>query len=106
MVKKYIKINNIDGDLVMDNPRDIRKSYLALPNVPAPISAAKSEHKNKPYRTPESELAKASAILPGEYGAVKNVLEELERRLGRDWLTSVKEGEILEFSSSLGPGLW
>ncbi|OXG74970.1 3-methyl-2-oxobutanoate hydroxymethyltransferase [Cryptococcus neoformans Gb118] len=91
---------------LMDNPRDIRKSYLALPSVPTPISVAKSERRDKPYRTPEGELAKASAILPGEYGAVKNVLEELERRLGREWLTSVKEGEILEFSSSLGSGLW
>lgn len=90
----------------MDNPRDIRKSYLALPNVPTPISATKSERRDKPFRTPEGELAKASAILPGEYGAVKNVLEELERRLGREWLTSAKEGEILEFSSSLGSGLW
>lgn len=31
-------------------------------------------------------VAAASAFLPGEYAAVRNVFEELSRRLGTNWL--------------------
>jgi hypothetical protein len=31
-------------------------------------------------------VAAASAFLPGEYAAVRNVFEELSRRLGSNWL--------------------
>lgn len=31
-------------------------------------------------------VASAAAFLPGEYAAVRNVLEEMDRRLGKDWL--------------------
>ena len=39
----------------------------------------------KPQVEPELALAKAAAFLPGEYAAVRNVLDEMDRRLGRDW---------------------
>ncbi|ODN85256.1 3-methyl-2-oxobutanoate hydroxymethyltransferase [Cryptococcus wingfieldii CBS 7118] len=91
---------------MLDNPRDLRKSYLSLPDMPLPANAPKPNPREKTFRTPEGELAKASAILPGEYSAVKNVLEEMERRLGSAWTKGVKEGEIVEFSPGLGSGLW
>jgi hypothetical protein len=34
----------------------------------------------------EEAVAKAAAFMPGEYAAVRNVLEELDRRLGSGWL--------------------
>ncbi|WVO16516.1 3-methyl-2-oxobutanoate hydroxymethyltransferase [Cryptococcus depauperatus] len=88
---------------LLDNPRELRKSYLALPNT---FSVAQGKPERREGRSPEMEVAKASAILPGEYGVVKNVLKELEKRLGREWLDDVSKGGILEISSSLGSGLW
>lgn len=36
-------------------------------------------------------VAVATGFLPGEFAAVRNVLEEMERRLGRDWLERAAE---------------
>lgn len=54
-------------------------------------------------------MAKAAGFLPGEYAAVRNVVEETERRLGFGWLRAEREGEVpvvVEVSGGLGAGLW
>jgi len=78
-------------------------------------------------------VAAASAFLPGEYAAVRNVFEELSRRLGSNWLEKARETHlseevsdgvrsmeqvapeseleqspprVVEASGGLGPGLW
>ncbi|WVQ98051.1 3-methyl-2-oxobutanoate hydroxymethyltransferase [Kwoniella sp. CBS 9459] len=98
----------------LDNPRQLRESYLSLPKGPQAGKGKDSrvDHRSgKPRRTTESELAKAAGVLPGEYGVVRNVFEELSRRLGKDWVDVAgrrREGsiEVVEFSGGLGPGMW
>ncbi|WVF69805.1 3-methyl-2-oxobutanoate hydroxymethyltransferase [Kwoniella sp. CBS 6097] len=98
----------------LDNPRQLRESYLSLPKGPQAGKGKDSrvDHRSgKPRRTFESELAKAAGVLPGEYGVVRNVFEELSRRLGNDWVdVAGKERErgieVVEFSGGLGPGMW
>ncbi|WWD00559.1 3-methyl-2-oxobutanoate hydroxymethyltransferase [Kwoniella sp. B9012] len=96
----------------LDNPRTLRQSYLDLPSSPSgKMRDEKVDHRSsKPRKTIESELAKASAILPGEYGVVINIYEEMDRRLGKGWLEKAgQEGEIkevVEFSGGLGAGVW
>ncbi|OCF32611.1 3-methyl-2-oxobutanoate hydroxymethyltransferase [Kwoniella heveanensis BCC8398] len=98
----------------LDNLRQLRESYLSLPKGPQAGKGkdTRVDHRSgKPRRTFESELAKAAGVLPGEYGVVRNVLEELGRRLGRDWLDVVGRDrerviEVVEFSGGLGPGMW
>nr|XP_019047204.1 3-methyl-2-oxobutanoate hydroxymethyltransferase [Kwoniella bestiolae CBS 10118]OCF26134.1 3-methyl-2-oxobutanoate hydroxymethyltransferase [Kwoniella bestiolae CBS 10118] len=97
---------------LLDNPRTLRQSYLDLPSSPSQKTREeKVDHRSsKPRKTVESELAKAAGILPGEYGVIRNILEEMDRRLGTGWLERVtQEGEItevVEFSGGLGAGLW
>lgn len=106
MIWEDIKVSYIDDDLVMDNFWDIWKLYLVFFNVFIFISVIKLECRDKLFCILEGEFVKVFVIFFGEYGVVKNVLEELERRLGWEWLISVKEGEILEFLFSLGFGFW
>ncbi|WWC86944.1 3-methyl-2-oxobutanoate hydroxymethyltransferase [Kwoniella dendrophila CBS 6074] len=95
----------------LDNPRTLRRSYLELPSSPSgKIREEKVDHRSsRPRKTIESELAKAAGIMPGEYGVVRNVLEEMDRRLGKEWFSKGKQGEIkevVEYSGGLGAGLW
>jgi hypothetical protein len=53
-------------------------------------------------------IAKAATFLPGEYAAVRNILEELERRFGRGWLDRAQEAVLSrrpEDTISKTPGL-
>ncbi|WWC67921.1 3-methyl-2-oxobutanoate hydroxymethyltransferase [Kwoniella pini CBS 10737] len=96
----------------LDNPRTLRQSYLDLPATASSRQRdEKVDHRSsKPRKTIESELAKAAGILPGEYGVVRNIFEEMNRRLGKGWLESAMPAEevkdIVEFSGGLGAGLW
>ncbi|WRT64791.1 3-methyl-2-oxobutanoate hydroxymethyltransferase [Kwoniella shivajii] len=95
----------------LDNPRTLRQSYLSLPSSSSRRSREeKVDHRSsRPRKTVEGELAKAAGILPGEYGVVRNVFEELERRLGKGWLdrsTTAEKKEIVEYSGGLGSGSW
>ncbi|WWD21480.1 3-methyl-2-oxobutanoate hydroxymethyltransferase [Kwoniella shandongensis] len=89
-----------------EDPRQIRLSYLNLPasSPRARDRETKHDHRSgKPRKTLEGELAKAAGVLPGQYGVVRNVMEEMERRFGTGWLG---DGEVVEFSGGLGPGVW
>ena len=61
---------------------------------------------------PELAVAQAAGFLPGEYAAVRNVLGELGRRMGKDWWRLGEDGNlvdkpaVLEVSGGLGSGLW
>jgi hypothetical protein len=61
--------------------------------------------KEKLQNTPALSLARAAAFLPGEYAVVRNVLEEIGRRVGEDWLEEAG-GDMVEVTSTLGAGLW
>ena len=110
----------------------VRQHYIRLHEQ----SLKPPESRKKPrIIEPEMAVAAAAAFLPGEYAAVRNVLEEMDRRLGRDWLEKAakesrqthlaqeKEDGIVsmmpgyedegavrhrvrEAPSGLGPGLW
>ncbi|KAK8847388.1 3-methyl-2-oxobutanoate hydroxymethyltransferase [Kwoniella newhampshirensis] len=89
-----------------EDPRQIRLSYLSLPasSPRARDRDTKHDHRSgKSRKTFEGELAKAAGVLPGQYGVVRNVMEEMERRFGKGWLG---DGEVVEFSGGLGPGIW
>lgn len=79
-----------------DSPRDIRNAYLHLLE-PTKEKADKADRKN----SPEHALARAAAFLPAQYAVTRNVMAELNSRLGGG-LT----GPILEASGTIGPGLW
>ncbi|WVQ83226.1 3-methyl-2-oxobutanoate hydroxymethyltransferase [Cryptococcus sp. DSM 104549] len=90
------------------NPRDLRNSYLALPKGPNAngTKTQGQEKSTKVFKTFETELAKTAAILPGEYGAVRNVMGELEQRLGRNWREQAGNGQVVEFAGGHGAGVW
>ncbi|KAK4684645.1 3-methyl-2-oxobutanoate hydroxymethyltransferase, partial [Tremellales sp. Uapishka_1] len=98
-------VRGIEKQISETNPREIRDAFLSL--LPPPGSSAPKpsgrERKAQPHSTPEVALAKAAAFLPGQYAAVRNILVELERRLGMDWMG---DDGIVEFSGGSGPGLW
>ncbi|WVR04628.1 3-methyl-2-oxobutanoate hydroxymethyltransferase [Kwoniella sp. DSM 27419] len=117
----------------LDNPRQLRESYMSLPKSSASKGKDhKVDHrsdKRNPRRTFESELAKAAGVLPGEYGVVRNIMQEMRTRLGNDWLDraadqaqAARRGEdkqedtpevgemapvhVVEFTAGLGAGMW
>ena len=57
-------------------------------------------------------MAQAAGFLPGEYAAVRNVVGEMERRVGKGWwrgdLQRRKGNKpvVVEVSGGLGSGLW
>jgi len=71
------------------DPRYVRRQFLQLREQRAKEPAAKKK-KNLDVE-PEMAVAVGAAFLPGEYAAARNVLEEMERRLGRDWLEKATE---------------
>ena len=71
------------------DPRYVRRQFLQLREQRVKEPAAKKK-KNFDVE-PEMAVAVGAAFLPGEYAAARNVLEEMERRLGRDWLEKAGE---------------
>ncbi|RSH92152.1 hypothetical protein EHS25_008567 [Saitozyma podzolica] len=90
----------VQNEINENDPREVRQAFLSL--LTSSQSRAK---KDKLQVTPGLALGRAAALLPGEYAAVRNVIEEMERRLGDDWLVKAGGG-VVEVSSTLGAGLW
>jgi len=103
------------------NPHVIRSSYLHLtthfPSNPSQKSALRDHRERRKRAEPEMAMAQAAGFLPGEYAAVRNVVEEMGRRLGGGWWRGEgvdKEGGeevgkapvVIEVSGGLGAGLW
>lgn len=72
------------------DPNLIRRAFLALRENPQAADQIKittrDRREGKTRMVPEMMVAKAAAMLPGEYAAVRNVFEEMERRLGKGWI--------------------
>ena len=77
------------------HPQDIRQEFLKIRDQPR-------ERDEKIRNTPETVLARAAAILSGEYAVVRNVFDEMDKRLGSSW----REGGVVDVSGSLGAGMW
>ena len=77
------------------DPNDIRQSFLHLQSLTPEEIRARARKPRPSYpeiKTPvELQLAQAAAIMPGRYAAVRNVLEEMGRRLGKDWLVKAQD---------------
>ncbi|RXK34662.1 3-methyl-2-oxobutanoate hydroxymethyltransferase [Tremella mesenterica] len=50
----------------------------------------------------ETALAKVAAILPGQYAVVRNILNELDKRLESGWM----DGPVIDVSGGSGAGIW
>lgn len=92
----------------MIDPREVREHFLQLNPSTSTRSTTSRRLEDKRIRnTPASALAKAAAFLPGEYAAVRNVLQEVRQRLGRDqWRLDGKGKEAVEVSGTIGAGIW
>ena len=102
------------------DPKIMRQRFLNLAQEPGP---SRNRHAYK-GGIPESEvpMAKAAGFLSGQYAAVRNVLEEMESRLGRGWLghlrtpspqfeeaengATEKSAQIVEITGGMAPGMW
>ncbi|ORX38824.1 ketopantoate hydroxymethyltransferase-domain-containing protein [Kockovaella imperatae] len=97
-----LMLNSADGFKVRNHYREM-------------VSKPYTSHIRRKTRSsiPEDEMpmAKAAAFLPGEYAAVRNVLEEMTRR-NVDWDLDPERDpskeipSVVEFTGGLGPGLW
>ncbi|KAL7418393.1 cell wall biogenesis and architecture protein [Cryptotrichosporon argae] len=93
----------IQAQIDESDPRGVRAAFLELVTADqSPRAAAKQAQRQRTRATPEAVLAKAAAYMPAQYGAVRNIVGELGRRLGDGWA-----GErIVEVSGGFGVALW
>ena len=89
------------------DPGKVRQNYLELRERP---HHARNLKRRRPMPEDEIPVAKAASFLPGEYAAVRNVLEEMSRRhIEWDLDPGRSKGgapRVVEFTGTLGPGLW
>lgn len=89
-------------ELIVDHhPREIREAFLSSLTT-STKQRSKPGRYNDPSKATSLALAKASTALPGDYAVMSNIVRELDLRLGKEWL----DGEVVEISSSHGPGIW
>ncbi|GMK53899.1 hypothetical protein CspeluHIS016_0104850 [Cutaneotrichosporon spelunceum] len=77
-----------------EDKKHVRYAYLEL------LEPVKEKSPGGSRNMPQHAIARASAFLPAQYGAIYNVLAELDKRVGGIG------GPLLEVSGGLGPGLW
>ncbi|ORY31016.1 ketopantoate hydroxymethyltransferase-domain-containing protein [Naematelia encephala] len=72
------------------DPHHVRRAYLNIVKTPTPAQPTTlSKMLKLPGATkPDALIAKAATFFPGEFAAVRNVIEEMRRRLGQDWLAT------------------
>lgn len=101
----------------------VAKSSSSGTDAATAAAAAASQNGKKSPTTPVTALARAAAYMPAEYAAVRNVLAEIGRREGSDWLDKVglgrhsedaaagsgvepAKGNVVEVTSTIGAGAW
>lgn len=87
------------------HPREIREAFLTTLNPSPKTKSRKPARYEDKDKLASLALAKAATALPGDYAVMSNIMRELRVRLGKGWLRD-KEGDVMEISSSHGPGLW
>ena len=86
------------------DPRAIREAFLSdLPSSSSyrPFLGSRRDPASK-EEVEMRTLSRAATDLPAQYGVVRNVVEEVESRLGKGWVVK----GVVEISGALGPGLW
>ncbi|EIW71277.1 hypothetical protein TREMEDRAFT_42713 [Tremella mesenterica DSM 1558] len=87
-------IDGVQREIYAGDPRTVRKTFLDL--------LESSPRKSKLLPSSETALAKVAAILPGQYAAVRNILNELDKRLESGWM----DGPVIDVSGGSGAGIW